>query len=117
MDKLNNQIESIEIINSSGNIFKDLNIPNAEEYLAKAELARKINAILDKLGFKKQIDAAKYLGIDQPKISAIRRGQLTAFSLERLISYLNKLDQDVEIVIKAKPMPRKGHGHLQVAFG
>ena len=112
----NNQIEPLEIIESSGNVFKDLNIPDAEEYLVKAELARKINAIIDDLGLKKQIDAAKRLGIDQPKISAIRRGQLTAFSLERLMNYLNKLDQDVEIVIKAKPLPRKGHGHLQVAF-
>ncbi len=117
MRAVNNQIEPIEIMESSGNVFKDLNIPNADEYLAKAELARKINAILDDLGLKKQIDAAKRLGIDQPKISALRRGQLTDFSLERLINYLNKLDQDVDIVIKAKPLARKNPGYLQVAFG
>lgn len=113
----NNPIEPIEIMESSGNVFKDLNIPDAGEYLAKAELARKINMLIDDLGLKKQADAAKRLGIDQPKISAIRRGQLTAFSLERLIGYLNKLDQDVEIIIKAKPFSRKDHGHLNVAFG
>ena len=112
-----NPIVPIEIMESSGNVFKDLNIPNAEEYLAKAEVARKINLLLDSLNLKKQEDEAKRLGIDQPKISAIRRGQLTAFSLERLISYLNKLDHDVDIVIKAKPLSRKGHGLLQVAFG
>ncbi|MBP9725892.1 MAG: XRE family transcriptional regulator [Gammaproteobacteria bacterium] len=117
MNKSQDQTDSIEIMESSGNVFQDLSIPNAEEYLAKAELARRINAIIDDLGLKKQIDAAKRLGIDQPKISAIRRGQLTGFSLERLISYLNKLDQDVEIIVKAKPPLRKDHGHLQVAFG
>lgn len=117
MIEANNHIKPIEIMESSGNVFQDLNILNAEEYLVKAELARKINILLDDLGLKKQVDAAKRLGIDQPKISAIRRGQLNAFSLERLMSYLNKLDQDVEILIKEKPFERKGRGLLQVAFG
>lgn len=108
-------IPQIEIIKSSGNVFADLNVKHAEEYLAKAELARQINNILAKLELK-QIDAAKLLGIDQPKISAINRGQLTGFSLERLISYLNKLDQDVKIIIKPKSH-RAHQGHLSVAFG
>jgi predicted XRE-type DNA-binding protein len=109
------QLIPIEIMESSGNVFEDLNIANAEEYLAKAELARQINTIIDNLGLK-QVAAAERLGIDQPKILALSRGQLTGFSLERLIHYLNKLDQDVKIVIKAKPLQRKDHGHLQVAF-
>ena len=56
-------------------------------------------------------------GCERQLMEQIRRGQLTAFSLERLIGYLNKLDQDVEIIIKAKPFSRKDHGHLNVAFG
>ena len=110
------QIEPIEIMESSGNVFQDLNIPDAEEYLVKAKLAHQINTIIDRFGLKKQIDAAERLGIDQPKISAIRHGQLTDFSLERLISYLNKLDQDVNIVVQAKPPKRQDHGRLYVAF-
>lgn len=110
------QIAPIEVIESSGNVFQDLNIPDAEEYLVKAKLAHQINTLTQKLGLKTQAEAAKYLGVDQPKISAIRRGQLTDFSLERLMGYLNKLDQDVTIVIQAKPQARRDHGHLCVAF-
>ncbi len=109
------QTESIDIMESSGNVFKDLNVPHAEEYLAKAELARQINHIIQMRGLK-QIEAGRLLGIDQPKISAISRGQLTGFSFERLIEFLNKLNQDVEIVVKAKPSRRKAHGHLRVVF-
>lgn len=110
------QMAPIEVIESSGNVFQDLNIPDAEEYLVKAKLAYQINTLLQQLGLKTQAEAAKCLGVDQPKISAIRRGQLTDFSLERLMGYLNKLDQDVTIVVQAKPQARRDHGHLCVAF-
>lgn len=115
MIRKENQPEFIEIMESSGNVFADLNIPNAEEYLAKSDLARQINTIINHRGLK-QIEAAELLGVDQPKISAISHGQLSGFSLERLIGYLNRLDQDVKIIVKAKPHRRLDHGHLQVAF-
>lgn len=107
--------EKIEITKSSGNVFADLDITDPEKYLAKADLARKINAIIDEHGLK-QVDAAKLLEIDQPKISALSCGRLDDFSLERLIAFLNKLDRDVEIVVK-KPKRKHIHGgHLKVAF-
>ena len=106
---------AIEVAHSSGNVFADLGLPEPEEYLAKANLARQINHLIHKRGLK-QIEAAILLGIDQPKISAIARGQLSGFSLERLIGYLNKLDQDVEIFVKPKQVRRSDHGHFTVAF-
>ena len=75
---------------SSGNVFADLGLPNAEDRLAKAELARKINEIIGKRRLT-QVEAAELLGVDQPKISALARGRLEGFSLERLMRFLNVL--------------------------
>ena len=73
---------------------------DANEKLAKADLALlKINQILKKRNLK-QAAAAKLLGIDQSKISLLNRGRLSAFSIERLVRYLNLLNQDVDIVIR-----------------
>ena len=108
--------EKLDITKSSGNVFADLELPNPERHLAKVELAYQINIIIKKRNLK-QVQASKILGIDQPKVSALNCGKLDDFSIERLISLLNKLDRDVEIVIKMKPTRRKTHGHLKVAFG
>ncbi|MEH2045709.1 helix-turn-helix domain-containing protein [Nostoc sp.] len=94
------------VYTSSGNVFADLGLPNSEERLVKAELARKIS---EAITFRKltQVQAAELLGIDQPKISALVRGRLSGFSIDRLFQFLNDLDNDVEIVIKRKPEDRK----------
>ena len=105
-----------EFTQSSGNVFADIGLSDPDKYLAKAELSIQINNIIEKRGLK-QSEAATVLGIDQPKISALNCGRLDDFSIERLIGFLNKLDRDVEIVIKKKPTRRKEHGHLRVAFG
>lgn len=83
---------------SSGNVFADLGIENPEEALAKSELARQITKLIKKKKLT-QKHAAEILGIDQPKISALIRGRLRSFSLERLIRFLNELGQDVSIMI------------------
>lgn len=108
--------EKIEFTESSGNIFADIGIPEPEKHKAKVELAIQINQIIERRGLK-QIEAAKILEIDQPKVSALSCGRLRDFSIERLIGFLNKLDRDVEIIIKKRPTRRKSHGHLKVAFG
>ena len=74
-------------------------IVGPEEYLVKAELAIQISKLIKKRKLT-QIDAAKLLGLDQPKISALNRGRLSGFSVERLFKLLSILDQDIEIVIK-----------------
>ena len=87
---------------SSGNVFADLGLPNPEEALAKAELAQKIIVLIRKRGLT-QIQAAKILGVDQPKVSALTRGQLTGFSLERLMRFLLRLGQDIKITVQENP--------------
>ena len=91
---------------SSGNVFADLNLHNPDEILIKAELVRQIGEIINKQNLT-QIETAELLGIDQPKVSALLRGKITGFSLERLFRFLNALGRDVEIVVKSKPKTRK----------
>jgi predicted XRE-type DNA-binding protein len=91
---------------SSGNVFADLAVPDADEALAKAELARRICALLSERKLT-QARAAAVLGVDQPKVSALIRGKLDGFSTERLFRFLNALGQDVEIVVR----PREENGH------
>ena len=68
---------------STGNVFADLGLPDAEERLAKAELARQIGGIIEERRLT-QAAAGRVLGVDQPKVSALLAGRLAGFSLERL---------------------------------
>jgi predicted XRE-type DNA-binding protein len=104
--------EDIEVYRGSGNVFADLGLPDAEERLAKAELARQILTIITKRRLT-QTQAADLLGIDQPKVSALTRGKLSGFSMERLFHFLNALGRDVQITVKAKPRSRQ-QAHLKV---
>ncbi|MBE9047687.1 XRE family transcriptional regulator [Pleurocapsales cyanobacterium LEGE 10410] len=84
---------------SSGNIFADLNIPEPSLYLAKAELANQICTVIQERNLT-QVEAANILGVNQPKVSALTRGNLDGFSSDRLFKFLNLLGQDIEIVIR-----------------
>jgi predicted XRE-type DNA-binding protein len=83
----------------SGNVFKDLGIPYAEEHLIKAQLVYKIDRILKSRRLK-QSQAASALGIKQPDVSKMLRGEFRQFSVERLLSFLVALGHDVQITIK-----------------
>lgn len=91
---------------SSGNVFADLEIAELEEALVKAELASRISEILEDRHLT-PAEAARLLGIDRSKVSALVRGRLTGFSTERLFAFLNVLDRDVEIAISVKPASRE----------
>jgi predicted XRE-type DNA-binding protein len=84
---------------SSGNVFEDLGLPNAPELQVKADLAFEIMETIGERGLT-QSEAADILGVDQPKISALVRGRLSGFSMERLYRFLNALGKDVEIVVR-----------------
>jgi predicted XRE-type DNA-binding protein len=94
--------DEIEYEESSGNVFEDLGLPDADELLLKAGLARQITLALEARGLT-QAEAARVLGTQQPKVSRLVRGVLAGFSLERLIRYLNALGRDVEIVVHERP--------------
>lgn len=97
--------EEIKVQVGSANVFADLDLPNPEERLIKAELARRISEIIRQRDLT-QIEAAELLEIDQPKVSALTRGRLNGFSTTRLFRFLNALGSDVEILVKPKPESR-----------
>jgi predicted XRE-type DNA-binding protein len=85
----------------SGNVFADLRLPDAGERLSKAELASEIASLIKSAGLT-QAQAARRLGVDQPKVSALLRGRLKDFSTDRLLRFLNLLGRDVLIVIRPR---------------
>jgi predicted XRE-type DNA-binding protein len=95
------QDEEVTYSISSGNVFADLGRPNAAEAMVKADLARQIGTIIRDMDLT-QTGAARILGVDQPKVSALLRGRLSGFSIDRLIRYAAALGQDVHILIRPK---------------
>ena len=93
------------IVRGSGNLFADLGYADADERQTKLRLALALNTILDERRLS-QADTAARLGINQPKVSALRNYKLAGFSVERLMTFLTALDRDIEIVIRKKPRSR-----------
>ncbi len=87
-------------------MFADLGFADAEERQTKVLLAGNINELLQRRRMS-QTEAARRLHINQPKVSALLNYKLEGFSVERLMRFLNALDQDVKIVIRSKPRSRR----------
>jgi predicted XRE-type DNA-binding protein len=104
---------STRVTESTGNVFADLGLPNAERELLKAQLALQIYRIVRQRGLT-QTQAAEALGIKQPHVSLLMRNRAGSFSVGRLIDFLTALGQDVEITVRPT---RKKHGELSVALG
>jgi predicted XRE-type DNA-binding protein len=84
---------------STGNVFEDIGLSDAGEHLVKAKLVLKIDVLMRGRGLK-QVEAAALLGVKQPDISKMLRGDFRQFSVERLMRFLVALGQDVEIAVK-----------------
>ncbi len=88
-----------QVFLGSGNVFRDLGLPNPDRLLAKALLVQQIRDLIDQRKLT-QAKAASLLGLDQPKISALLRGRTDGYSLDRLFKCLNVLGQDVDIIVR-----------------
>jgi predicted XRE-type DNA-binding protein len=97
----------VAVVESGGNVFADLNLPDAEDLRFKAELARQVCQRIAKLGLT-QLKAAHRLGLKQPDVSKLMNGRHTGFSADRLLALLNKLEVDVDIILRPR---RKFAGH------
>lgn len=104
---------SEQVTASSGNIFADIGIDQPEEALAKARL---VEAIADLLGEKNlpQAQAGRLVGLTQPQVSRLLRGDTREFSYERLMRILTSLGQDVHITIRTS-RTRSKRGHVLVS--
>jgi predicted XRE-type DNA-binding protein len=97
---------------SSGNVFADLGLPNAEEHLVKADMVIAIASLVKSKGLT-QAQASKLIGLAQPDVSKLLRGHFAGYSFERLFGFLRALGNDVEI--KVIPAKKEGHLYLEMA--
>jgi predicted XRE-type DNA-binding protein len=102
------------ITKSSGNVYADLGVKNAEEHAVKAELVRQISAVMRDQELT-QTAAARRLGIAQPDVSKLLKGHFRQFSVERLMRFLVALGQDVEIVVRPPAAARRKAAQLTVS--
>lgn len=107
-------MEPIEVHASSGNVFADLGLPDAQERYAKAVISRLIAKAIEARGLT-QAEAAELLDTSQPKVSAVVRGQLAGFSMDRLFRYLTALGMNVRVDVQ--PAPGQEPGRLLVNAG
>lgn len=105
--------EAIEVYQSSDNIFADLGRPDTEEAFARVKLAKQIAEIVMRQKLT-QSEAATLMCLDQPKVSALMRGRLAGFFMDRLLRCLTLLGQDVEIVITDKSSDSHLPAHINV---
>jgi len=104
-------IDGIEVRRSSGNVYADLGLPDAERLKIKTGLVIEIRKAMRRLGLTQQA-AAKRMGITQPKVSDMMRGDFTNLSERKLMDCLNRLGYDIEI--RVKPAADLV-GHLKIA--
>lgn len=105
-------IEGIEVEVGSGNVFADLGLRDAEKLKIKSGLVIEITRALRKLGLTQE-EAGRRMGIPQPKVSAMLRGDFSNLSERKLMDCLNRLGYDIEI--KVRPA-REPVGHLTLAI-
>jgi len=92
-------IDGVEIHTGSGNVFADLNLPDAGRLKVKSELSIQIQRAMKRLGIN-QKEAALRMGIPQPKLSALLRGGFDNISEHKLMNCLNRLGYDIEINVR-----------------
>lgn len=99
MTKSKSEERKIEAFEGSGNVFSDLGLPDADQRLLKANIVAELHRLIKEMGLT-QVKAAKLLGIHQPDLSLLLRGDFDDYSAERLMKMLTVFEQDIEIVMR-----------------
>ena len=102
----------IEVEFSSGNVFADLELPDANKLKIKSGLVCEITRAVRRLGLTQE-EAARRMGISQPKVSGMLRGEFANLSERKLMNCLNRLGYDIEIQVKPATTP-VGHLTLEI---
>ena len=100
--------DDMELVRGSGNVYRDFGRPNAGLEQARAIIAAKIINVLDERKLSTR-DAEKLTGVAHSEFTHIRNAQLRRFTLDRMISVLGKLDEDVEVNVSFRPRPHGAH--------
>jgi predicted XRE-type DNA-binding protein len=109
---IHDEAEELQVEQSSGNVFADVELPDSEERLAKALLSRTIKQIIQQRGWS-QAQAAKSTRIAASDMSDIVRGKLVKFSLSRLETIILDLGMDIHMRVSPK-QPSALRGHMSV---
>lgn len=104
-------VDGVEVLRGSGNVFADLGLADAEKLKIKTGLVIEIRKAIRRLELT-QKEAAKRMGLTQPKVSDMMRGDLSNLSERKLMDCLTRLGYDIEIKIKPTEQPV---GHLLLA--
>lgn len=104
-------VNGIEVATSSGNVFADLGLPDADKLKVKSGLMIEITKAVRRLGLTQE-EAGRRMGLPQPKVSALLRGDLANLSERKLMDALNRLGYDIEITVRPTADPV---GHLTLA--
>lgn len=107
-------VQGMAIEEGSGNVYADLGVRDADAMLMKAQLVTKIEEIITRKGLT-QTQAGQLLGMPQPKVSALLKGNFRGISERRLMDCLTRLGRDVQVVVKPAPRHRQT-GKLSVVF-
>ena len=105
-------IDGVEVQRSSGNVFADLGLPDADKLKIKSGLVIEIRKAMRQQGLTQQ-EAATRMGITQPKVSDMMRGDFSNLSERKLMDCLNRLGYDIEIKVRPASNPV---GHLMLAI-
>ncbi len=105
-------IEGVEVLSDSGNVYADLGLRDSAKHKIKSDLAIQIIKAIKRLGLTQQ-DAAKRMGVSQPKVSDMARGDFSNLSERKLMDCLNRLGYNIEIKVTPAEELR---GNLVVAF-
>jgi predicted XRE-type DNA-binding protein len=106
-------LDGIEVETSSGNVFRDLGLPDAEQLKIKSGLAIEIIRAMRRLDLTQE-EAGRQMGISQAKVSGLMRSDFSNLSERKLMECLNRLGYDIEIKLKPTENP-VGHRTLAVA--
>ena len=105
-------IDGVEVEHGSGNVFADLGLPDADKLKIKSGLVIEITKAIRRMGLTQE-EAGRRMGVPQPKVSSMMRGDFASLSERKLMDCLNRLGYDIEIKVQPAAEPV---GHLRLAF-
>jgi predicted XRE-type DNA-binding protein len=105
--------KKIKSTRSSGNVFADLGVQNADEHLIKADI---VLAISERIKAKRitQAEVSKLIGLAQPDVSKLLRGHFTGYSFERLFGFLTALGDNVKIAVSRAKSKKQARVELEL---
>lgn len=105
--------ERVEVYESTGNIFADLGLPDAEAHFLKAQIVAELYRLIAERKLT-QAKAGALMGVSQPEVSRLFKGNFREYSVDRLMAFLTAFDRDVEIISRPRPGKAKDgeRGHI-----